>query len=90
LKDVTCTAIGKGNVNLTLFAVLSKYYYSGKISLAVLFESIINKNDAFKSLKSNLIKGVNQTYMSNLVSLLIKGASDLRIRKIINSGGDLH
>lgn len=90
LKDTTCTKIGKGNINLVLFAVLCKYYYSGKISLQVLFESLLNKDNCFKSLKSNLIKGVNQNYMSNLVSLLVKNKTDLRIRKIVNAEADLH
>lgn len=90
LKDTTCTRIGKGNVNLTLFAVLSKYYYSGKISIRTLFETLLNKHDCFKSLKSNLIKGVNEKYMSNLVSLLIRKSTDLRIRQCVNAEADLH
>jgi hypothetical protein len=44
------------------------------------FDSIIDRSDPSRSLKSNLIKGVNKDYLSLLVSNLIKGLP-LRARK---------
>jgi len=90
LKDMTCTKIGKGNINLTYFSVLSKFYYSGKITIRTLFETLINKANCFSSLKTNLIKGVNEKYMSTLISHLINKKSDLRIRQKVNSEADIH
>jgi hypothetical protein len=45
----------------------------------------LNRNDSFKSLKSNLIKGVNRDYLQSLLSLLIKNAEDLRIRRCFDT-----
>jgi hypothetical protein len=85
IRDVTCSEGKKDNLNLSLFALLSRYYDSGKITLQTLYESVLNRNDSFKSLKSNLIKGVNRDYLQSLLSLLIKNASDLRIRRCFDT-----
>jgi len=90
LGDMTCQSIGKGNINLTLFSVINKYHQEGKLSLANVFESIIDKSDLTKSLKSNIIKGTNKAYMSLIVSNLINNKTDLRLRKSEYSKEILH
>jgi hypothetical protein len=87
--DTTCQAVGKGNINLTLFAVLTKFYKSGAISLANVFESVVDAKDQTKSLKSNIIKGVNKDYLSLLVSSLIK-KTPLRLRQTVSCTSTLH
>jgi len=89
LLDTTCQAVGKGNINLTLFAVLTKFYKSGAISLANVFESVVDAKDQTKSLKSNIIKGVNKDYLSLLVSSLIK-KTPLRLRQTVSCTSTLH
>jgi hypothetical protein len=89
LKDTTCQAINKGNINITLFAVLTKYWNEGKITVANVFESIVDKTDPSRSLKSNIIKGVNKDYMSLLVSNLVN-SRDLRLRKSEFSKSTIH
>jgi hypothetical protein len=80
LKDTTCQAVNKGNINLTLFSVLTKFWNQGAVSTADLFASIVDKTDTTKSLKSNIIKGENEGYLTLLVSNLIL-KRPLRLRK---------
>jgi hypothetical protein len=80
LKDTTCQAIGKGNISITLFVLLNKFFSNGLISLATVFESVIDKTGSSKSLKSNIIKGKSEAYLGQLVSSLIN-KRPLRLRK---------
>jgi len=89
LKDTTCQAIGKGNISITLFAVLTKFWSSGAVSLANVFEAIVDRTDTTKSLKSNIIKGTNEAYLTSLVSSLIN-KTPLRLRKSVFATDTLH
>lgn len=79
LRDTTCQALNKGNLNLTLFSVLTKFWSDGKLTLSDVFNCIVDKEDTTKSLKSNIIKGTNQAYISLVVSSLIN-KGELRLR----------
>lgn len=89
LRDTTCQALNKGNINLTLFSVLTKFYNDKKLSIANVFEAIVDKSDPSKSLKSNIIKGVNKDYLSLLISNCIKG-NELKLRSSEFAKSTLH
>jgi len=89
LGDTTCQAVGKGNISVTLFATLTKFWKSGAISLVNVFDAVVDKTDTTKSLKSNIIKGTNKDYLSLLVSSLIN-KTPLRLRKTVFSNDALH
>lgn len=67
---MTCQKLNKGNINLPLFGLLSKMHSLGRLTLQDMYASLINSQDFRTSLKSNLLKGKNEAYLSMLASSL--------------------